>query len=117
MRFGGRQQKDDICRRLLQSFEQSVECRLGQHVDFVDDIYFIRCAQRFEIYMAFQVTYLIYASVGRSVYLDDIKVFALGYCSAGFTFTARLTVRRAILAVQSLCDQAGSRCLHPWVPK
>jgi hypothetical protein len=68
--------------------------------------------------MAFQVTYLIYASVGRSVYLDDIKVFALGYCSAGFTFTARLTVRRAILAVQSFCDRRAADVLpHPLVPK
>lgn len=77
-------------------------------MNLVDNIYFIRCAQWLEIDMAFQVPYLVDASVRRSVYLYNIKVFTLGYRSAGFAFTARFPVKCGVLAVESFCDQAGS---------
>ena len=38
MDLGRGKEEYDVSRRFLQGFEQSVECPLAHHVDFVDDV-------------------------------------------------------------------------------
>ena len=88
MHIGGRQNKDDVFGRLLHRFEQRVERRCGQHMDFVDDIYFI-LADRGQIrdFIA-QVADVIHAVVGGGVHLDDVHNGAVLNALADGAFAA-----------------------------
>ncbi len=44
--FGCREQEFHMLRRLLKSFQQRIECILGKHVDFVDDVDLVARADR-----------------------------------------------------------------------
>ena len=37
--FGGRQNEDGVCGRLLEGLEEGIEGRLGEHVDLIDDVH------------------------------------------------------------------------------
>ena len=41
MRLGSGEDEFDMRRRLFNCFEQSVPCGFGEHVNFVNDIYFV----------------------------------------------------------------------------
>ena len=41
MGLGRSQDENDTLRRFFQGLEQGIECALGEHVDFVDDVYLI----------------------------------------------------------------------------
>ena len=42
--LSGCQNKDDVGRRFFQRFEQRIECRCGQHVHLIDDVYHVQNA-------------------------------------------------------------------------
>src|SRR5262249_53684598 len=63
MTFGSRHDEDDVRRRLLQNFQQGVEGRRRQHMDFVDDENLVPVA-RGGIFRAFpKLADVIHASV------------------------------------------------------
>src|SRR3546814_4326065 len=45
LRVGGREQELDVLRRLLERLQQRIERRLGQHVDFVDQVDLVAAAR------------------------------------------------------------------------
>src|SRR5690242_782130 len=77
MDFRSSQDENDMFRWLLERFEQGVEGRCGQHVHFVDDVYFVLCRNRCCVYFFAQVTDFIDTAVAGSIYLNNIDMIVL----------------------------------------
>jgi hypothetical protein len=73
MRFGGGKNEFDVCGRFLQRFEERIEGRVRQHVDFVDDDDTEATLHRSVLRPLGQVTNIIDSRMRRSIYFQDIK--------------------------------------------
>ena len=115
--FGRREDDDGVLRRLLERFEERVQCGAGEHVRFVDNINF-RTARRGRGSDAFfQVADLVDAAVRCRVDLDDVErilrvdLAAGGALVAGLAELRELGIGPALLAVQKFCEEPRRGCL------
>ena len=63
MHLGRSQNENNVCRWLLERFEQGVECRARKHVYLVDDIDSVLCSCRGEGSIVAKLPYVIDAVV------------------------------------------------------
>ena len=110
LRIRRRQNKNSVRRRLLQRFQQRIECRRRQHMHLVDDIHLITALDRRKRNLLLQLLDLVNTAVGRSVNLQNIHRGAGGNPLAIMTMTAGLG-RRPLLTVQRLCQNTRCTCL------
>ena len=71
--LGGNQDEDHMRGRFFQRFQQSVEGRLGQHVDLIEDVDLVVGLAGPEAHLLPDAPHLINPSVRCSVYLDEIQ--------------------------------------------
>ncbi len=93
-------------RRLLEGFEQGVECACAEHVHLVDEVDFEFPASRCVSGAFPQVADVFHAVVAGPVDLDDIEAAPLGDFQTSRALAARLRGGTG-LAVQSLRQNAG----------
>ena len=91
--------KDDVFRRFLQRFQQSVESGDRQHMYFVDDEYLLFNGGWRICDIISDFTYVIYAVVARCIHFNDVNDLAALNARTAWAFSARISVFR-ILAVQ-----------------
>ena len=104
--LGSREDEDDVRRRLFQRLEQRVEGRVGQHVDFVDQVDLVLAGARREGHLVAQAADLVDAAVGRRVELDEVQSAPGEVVPAGLALIARLAVL-AVGAVQRLAQETA----------
>ena len=97
-------------RRLLQRLQKRVECVLGQHVDFVDDVDLVACRNRRITHRLNDLPDIVHAGIRSRVHLDDVHVPPLGDGNTSFAHPARID-RGALFAIERLGDQPCSRRL------
>ena len=78
MNFSCRKNKDGVARGFLKRFKQGVKGRVGQHVDFVDDVDPVCAMKRREFDVFAQFADIVHTSIRRAVNLDDIHRVASG---------------------------------------
>ncbi len=102
LRVGGGEEELDVPRRLLQRLEQGVEGRAGEHVHFVNYVYFVAVARRQVAGRLAQRAHVVDAVVGSGVDLLHVHVDAGGDLGARRANAAGLRIgsRRQSLAVQ-----------------
>ena len=71
-RLGGREDEDQVLRRLLHDLQQSVEALLGDHVRLIDDEDAVAGIRRGVERAIAQLTHVIHAVVGSGIQLGDI---------------------------------------------
>ena len=112
--LGGAEYEDGIGRRFLQSLEESVERRLAEHVDLVDDIHAVVADLRRYLHLLHQGLDVLDAVVGGGVELVDTIRAALGEGDAGLALSARLHICSGMHAVDGLGEDArGAGLAHP----
>ena len=110
MDFRCRKNKDNVCRRLFQCFEQRVECRIREHVHFVDNVHAIMPTKWREFNILANFPHVIHAGVRRAVDFDDIDRMALrDFQTVGAQVTRRIS--GALFAVECFGQNAGDRRL------
>ena len=108
MRFGGRQHKRHVWRRLFQRLEQRIK-RLGrEHVNFVDDVNLFAQHRRLVTHRFGQFTDCINATIARAVHLDVIDRRTSSDTRARATSATRLR-GRAIFTVERFANNASQR--------
>ena len=112
MRLGGRQNEHRMRRRLFERLQKRVERRLGQHVDFVDDVYLVARLIRRKANLVAQVTNVIYAPIARRINLDEVERSRLVNAHADMAFVVRLTVlrRQAVYSLRQNARRARLAC-------
>ena len=95
----GGQDEDGVCRRFLQGFEESIERRLGEHVNLVDDIHAVLSHLRRHLHLLHEGFDVLHGVVGGGIQFMDAVGSALLEAYAGFAFPAGLHVRPRIGAV------------------
>ena len=70
--FSGGEDKNGVWRRLFERFEQCIEGRCGEHVDFVDNIDFVSTLRRRKVDLIAQIAHIVYRCVGGGVDLDQV---------------------------------------------
>ena len=95
----GRQNKDDVGRRLLQRFQQGVKGVGGKRVRLVDYVYLVLQLKRHEPRLFDYVAHIVHAGVAGSVQLDYIRAlpgayFAGAAAAAGLAIYGRIAVHR-----------------------
>ena len=108
--FGRREDEFHVRRRFLERLEQGVKGAGAQHVDFVDEVNFIRPAGRHVGGVVAQVADVFDAVVARAVDLDHVEAPPVGDFLAGVANPARRR-RRAVHAVERLGQDPRCRCL------
>ncbi len=73
MNLGRGQNEDDMWWRLLQCLQQGVECRLGEHMDFIDDIDLVPGNIGSEVYLFPQAADFVNAAIRGGIYLYQIQ--------------------------------------------
>jgi hypothetical protein len=73
MNLGRCKNKDGMTRRFFQRFKQRIKSRVGQHVDFVDDIKLGARFTRSKTDLVTQIANVIHAGIGSRTDLDQIK--------------------------------------------
>ena len=111
LRLCGSQNEDHMFRRFLQCLEQRVESPRRQHMDFVDDIYFVAPLHRRIFHALTQLPDAVDAVVGRRVDFDDIHEGSLADRPAVFTFAAWTRAPVFRLAVERFGEDPGCRRL------
>ena len=92
--LGRREDEDHIGRRLFQRLQQCVEGCIGEHVHFVDDIYFVLAVLRRVFHFFEQVADLLHAAVAGRVHLKDVKGCILHQRAAALALHAGIAVHR-----------------------
>ena len=111
--LGGRQDENRMCRRFLQRFQESIERRLGQHVDLVDDVYAVFSHLRRNLHLVHQRLDVLDTIVGRGIELMDAIRTSFLERNAGLALAARLHIRRRRRTVDGLGEDAGgTRLAH-----
>ena len=72
LRLGGREDEENVFRRLLQRFEQRVERRAGEHMNLVDDKHASAELERRVLRVFDQIAHVVDAVVARGVDLRDV---------------------------------------------
>lgn len=106
MGLGRSQDENDMLGRFFQGLEQGIECALGEHVDFVDDVYLILRTARKEFYLLADVSDFIDAVVAGSVNFHNIRAVALGNFPARKAFSAGLVCFRSG-TIEGFCKNPG----------
>ena len=63
-----------VRRRLFERLQKSIERSLGKHVHFVDDVDLVSADRGWKVDLVRQFPDLIHRVVGRSVYLENVKI-------------------------------------------
>ena len=74
--FGGAEDKDDVGRRFLEGFEESVGGLVGQHMGFVNDIDLAGSFHGGEVHLVADVADFVNAAVAGGVQFDDVQATA-----------------------------------------
>ena len=116
MLLGCRKNEDDVCRRLFQGLEKSIEGSRREHVYLIDDedlvaSYLWRNSRLFH-----QRLDVLDRVVAGSVQFEDVVTASFGERLAAFAFITGLTVGRRVFAVDGFCKDAGAGGLShpPW---
>ncbi len=107
MYLGGRKDKDDVLRRLLERFEKRVERLGGEHMHLVHNVDAEPCTVGLELHLVDNIADILDFAVGRGVHLDDIEHAAVLDALADLAHTARIAVL-GIEAVCRLCQNFGA---------
>ena len=73
MHFSSGKHEDGVRGWLFEGLQQGVEGRGGEHVDFIDYIYFVASLVGGEVDLFTQVAHVVHAGVGGSIDLDEIQ--------------------------------------------
>ena len=95
-------------RRLFQRFQQRIECLVGQHMHFVDQIDLVMLLRRCIFDALTQIADLVDPAVGSAVDLNHIHAFAARKALASRADTAGIAVFQHLLAVDGARQNA--RC-------
>ena len=103
-------------RRFLKCLQESIEGTRGEHMHLIDDVYPILPCRRGDVDLIDEVADVVDGVVGGRVELKDIVRPLLIGSDALAALIARLSLRRAVLAVDGLGKDAGARGLAhtPW---
>ena len=116
MKLRRRKNKDDMLRRLLQGFEQRIECRNGKHMDLIYDIDAVPKVSRRINHAVAQVADVVDTVVAGGIHFNDIRRAPRVDGKAGRAFPTGIPVF-GMLAVRRLGDdfRAGglSRAARP----
>ena len=106
----GRKQEHDMRRRLFQRFQQRIECLVGQHMHFVDDIgaHLQRC--RRIVHLFADLADVVHTVVGSRVNFYDIGGSSGLDSLTGRAGVAGTSVHR-MFAVDCLCQNLRHRSL------
>ena len=99
-----------MARGLLQRLEQSVECLLGQHVDFVDHVYLVARLAGRESHPLAQLPDLIDAAIRCRVDLDQVQTGPRSHTPADVALVARRIIH-VTDAIDGLGKNTGRRGL------
>ena len=105
--FGGRQDEDGVCGRLLEGLEEGVEGRGRKHVDLVDDEHRVAAHLRNDAHLLDQRADVLHRIVRRGVQLVDVERAPLVERAARFALVARLGAV-GCEAVDGLGEDAGA---------
>src|SRR6187551_1378673 len=72
MDFSGGKDKHDMGRRLFQRLEQRVECRVGEHVYFIDNVHPIMSSKWSELDVLSNLSDIVHAGIRSSIDLGHI---------------------------------------------
>ena len=116
--LGGGHDELHARRRFFQRFQQRVERRLRQHVDFVDDVDLVTGRYGGIAHALDDLAHIINAGVGRGVHFHNVHMAAGRDGNAGLAHPARVDRRAAVAirpdAVQCFRNDARSGGLaHP----
>ena len=104
--FGCGEDEDGVAGRLFEGLQERVECRLGEHVDFVDDVDLVAALVRRVPDLVAQIANVVDAAVAGRVDLDEVERAGLVDRLADFARIVRLPVLR-VAAVGGLRHDAG----------
>ena len=107
LRISSGKYKFDVFRRLLQSFQHGIESRLGEHVDFINDVNLVTGAGGSIERVFQQFAHLVHLRIGSGVHLDQIDETPAINFGAGGTYAARRG-RNPRLAIERLGQNAGN---------
>ena len=79
MDFGRRENEYRVIGRLFEGLQQSVERRLGEHVDLVDDVDLVPALVGRIAYLVAQVANVVDAAIAGRVDLDEVERAAFVY--------------------------------------
>ena len=106
LRIGGGKNEFDMGRRLLQRFQQGVECLVRQHVDFVDDVDLEPAVHRMIANGGTQLPDTVDATVAGTVYLQYIHLVTQGDGPTDIAGVARLGCG-PFLAIETAGEDTG----------
>ncbi len=109
MNFGGREDKHDMTRGFLECLQQRIERRIGEHVDFIDDVDPVPASEVGKIYIISNLSNIINAGVGGPVNFNDVDRVTLSNIHAIDTGIAG-SAGRATLTIKGLGQNTGNRC-------
>ena len=108
VRLGRGQHKYGVRRRFFKRLEQRIECSVGEHVYFVDDVHLVLAFAGREVDLLAQVAHIIHAGVGGGVDLDQIEIAALVDSAAAGAGVVRALCGVFVGTVERLREQARS---------
>lgn len=107
--LGRRQNELDVFRWLFQSLQEGVESPLGEHVDLVYDIHFVRRLRRLELSTLDHVTDIIDSGIGRSIDFYDIKQTSFVESTTVLARSTWITIQSERETIDSLRQNARHR--------
>ncbi len=102
--IGGGKQEFNVFRRFFQCFQQGVETGIGQHVDFVDQVYLESPTGRRVLNVVQQLPHILYLGTGCRIDLNQINKTPTQNFLTAITFTTWRR-RNAGFAVEAACQQ------------
>ena len=109
--FRGGQNKHHVFRRFFKRFQESIECRGGEHVHLVDYKHPVASVGRRHLHLVGQRPYIIHTIIGRGIKLDDVERTALVKVAARVAAIAGFAFGSAVGAIDCLGKNARARGL------
>ena len=106
--LGGGKYEYGVCRRLLQSLEESVERLVRKHMHLVHDEHAVTADLRRDVDLLYQRLYILHAVVGSGIKLMYAVGPALLERTAGLAFAARFHILPRMGAVDGLGEYSRS---------
>ena len=106
MLLGGCKDEYGMCRRFLESLEESIEGCRRKHVYLIDDVDAVLPHLRRNLNLLHQVADVIDTVVGSGIQLVDAVGTSLAERKAGFAFPARIHLRGRIRAVDGFGEDS-----------
>ena len=94
MRFCSGENENGVGRRFLECLQECIESTAREHVNFVDDIYFIFGSRRQKHDFVADPTDIVDTVVGGGIHFDDIHKRVVKNTPADFAFIARIAILR-----------------------